>query len=119
MGQCTAKSVRSGERCRRAAIKGGTVCYIHGGAASQVKAKAAERIKEARDLALAKFMQSLGADAVDARTQLDASVKLTELTETLAGRVGKRVGIEHQFADLSDEDLIAIIKDTLRDAADG
>ena len=32
MGQCTAKSKRSGERCRRAAMHGQTVCYMHGGA---------------------------------------------------------------------------------------
>ena len=32
MGQCTAKSKRTGERCRRAAMHGQTVCYMHGGA---------------------------------------------------------------------------------------
>jgi len=31
-----------------AAIKGGTVCRVHGGALPQVKAKAAERIEAAR-----------------------------------------------------------------------
>jgi len=31
MPQCKAKSKRSGERCRRAAITGKEVCYIHGG----------------------------------------------------------------------------------------
>lgn len=40
--RCTARSKRSGERCKRAAIVGGTVCNIHGGKAQQV-AKAAER----------------------------------------------------------------------------
>ncbi|WP_367619416.1 HGGxSTG domain-containing protein [Bilophila wadsworthia] len=32
MGQCTAKSKRTGERCRRAAMHGQAVCYMHGGA---------------------------------------------------------------------------------------
>jgi hypothetical protein len=43
--RCTAKSKRSQERCRRAAVIGGTVCAMHGGKAPQVKAAA-----EARDL---------------------------------------------------------------------
>lgn len=43
--RCTAKS-RSGERCKKAAIKGGKVCATHGGRARQVKAKAAERVEK-------------------------------------------------------------------------
>lgn len=31
MTQCTAKSKRSGERCKRAAAPGRKVCYVHGG----------------------------------------------------------------------------------------
>ncbi len=34
MGQCTAKSKRSGERCRNHAVHGKTVCHIHGGKSS-------------------------------------------------------------------------------------
>lgn len=40
--RCHAHSKRSGERCRRLAIPGGTVCIMHGGAAPQV-ARAARR----------------------------------------------------------------------------
>lgn len=40
--RCTA-TARSGQRCKKAAIKGGKVCRMHGGVAPQVKAKAAER----------------------------------------------------------------------------
>lgn len=46
--QCTAKSKRSGVRCRRAAIVGGRVCSFHGGNAPQVRAAAAGREVEAR-----------------------------------------------------------------------
>lgn len=46
--QCTAKSKASGKQCRRRAIKGGRVCQMHGGAAPQTKAKAAENVKEWR-----------------------------------------------------------------------
>ena len=41
--QCKAISKNSGKQCKRKAIPGGTVCRYHGGAAGQVKAKAAVR----------------------------------------------------------------------------
>jgi len=47
--QCTAKSKRTGERCRGRPIRGGTVCWKHGGAAPQVRAKAEEQLRLARD----------------------------------------------------------------------
>jgi hypothetical protein len=49
--QCTARSKRTGQRCKRAPITGGTTCWLHGGAAGQVQRKAAERVAEARALA--------------------------------------------------------------------
>jgi hypothetical protein len=57
--QCTART-RSGRQCRRSAIKGGTVCRVHGGAAGQVKLAAARRSAEAE--ALAAFERYGGAD---------------------------------------------------------
>jgi hypothetical protein len=45
MARCTAKARSSGwQQCKKLAIKGGTVCATHGGAAPQIKAKAAERV---------------------------------------------------------------------------
>jgi hypothetical protein len=41
--QCTAISKQTGKQCKAKAIPGGTVCRWHGGAAGQVKAKAAIR----------------------------------------------------------------------------
>jgi terminase small subunit-like protein len=43
---CTARSSRTGEPCRKRAIMGATVCRTHGGASPQVKAKAAQRVKD-------------------------------------------------------------------------
>lgn len=42
--RCRATSKRTRERCRRAAVPGGTVCTIHGGAAPQVRAAADRRV---------------------------------------------------------------------------
>ncbi|MCV7740880.1 hypothetical protein N3356_003915 [Micrococcus luteus] len=47
--RCAATSKRTGSRCKRSPVVGGTVCTIHGGAAPQVKA-AAERRARARAL---------------------------------------------------------------------
>ena len=90
MAQCTATVHRTGERCKRAAIKGGTVCIMHGGAAPQVKRKAAERIAEVRDDALELLRLEIKRGGVDAKVALDAVRHLTELTETLEGRVARR-----------------------------
>ena len=45
---CTAKSRRSGERCKNPPVVGSTVCRMHGGTTKQAKAKAAERLLPAR-----------------------------------------------------------------------
>lgn len=52
--RCTATSKNSGQRCKRYPIPGGTVCVMHGGKAGQVKAKALERLQEAK---AAKFLE--------------------------------------------------------------
>ena len=46
--QCTAHK-RNGDRCKNAAIRGGTVCGYHGGNAPAVKAKARLRLEMASD----------------------------------------------------------------------
>jgi hypothetical protein len=50
--RCTAKSKASGQRCKRAAIPGGTVCRFHGGAAPQVVAAAKVRLAALVDPAI-------------------------------------------------------------------
>lgn len=46
--RCTATSTQSGQRCRNRPMAGTTVCSTHGGLSPQVRAKAAERLLEAR-----------------------------------------------------------------------
>ena len=43
--KCTATAKTTGKRCQRGAIHGGNVCKKHGGAAPQVKRKAAQRLR--------------------------------------------------------------------------
>lgn len=50
--QCTAKN-RAGERCRKSAAMGTTVCRNHGASAPQVRRKAALRLLELVDPAIA------------------------------------------------------------------
>lgn len=47
VGKCTGTAKTTGKPCEAWAIRGGTVCVKHGGAAPQVKAAAARRAKEA------------------------------------------------------------------------
>ena len=44
--KCQATSSRTGKHCKKWAIRGGTVCRTHGGAAPQVKAAAEQRVKD-------------------------------------------------------------------------
>ena len=88
--RCTATSKQKQRQCGNHAIPGGTVCRNHGGSAPQVKRKAAERLAETRDNALEALNALIATGAIDAKTALDAVVKLTETTETLAGRVARR-----------------------------
>ena len=62
--QCTATAHSTGERCKRSAIKGSNVCYVHGGAASQVQEKAQERLDRMADSVTAD-MQDIIEDLAD------------------------------------------------------
>lgn len=65
--QCTATSRQTGQRCRQTAIPGGTVCRYHGGSAPNVKRKAALRLAQLVDPAIA----TLGREMVKAEKSSD------------------------------------------------
>lgn len=84
--QCTATAKSTGERCQRAAIKGGEVCHVHGGAAEQVKEKAQERLNRMADEVTADFEEKLDdlMDEYDEATESEQKVKLfREMRQTL------------------------------------
>lgn len=74
--RCTAKSTRSGERCKRPPIRGGTVCATHGGSAPQVRDAAQRRLLEAADNAAARLVAMLDDD--DSKVVLAAARDLLD-----------------------------------------
>lgn len=74
--RCTAHK-KNGERCKRAAIAGGTVCRVHGGAAPAVQAAAKVRLAMAADRMAANLLKiAVDDDAPD-------SVKLAATNSAL------------------------------------
>ena len=98
--RCTAKSTRSHERCKKAAIKGGKVCATHGGSAPQVKNRARQRIMEAADPAAARMVELMA--SLDERISLAASRDLLD-------RAGHKAPTEISI--LSDEALLAALEE--------
>ena len=73
--RCTAHR-KNGDRCKKAAIRGGTVCGTHGGSAPQVKNKARQRIMEAADPAAARLVELM--ESQDERISLAAARDLLD-----------------------------------------
>lgn len=54
--QCTARSSRTGERCKAYSIRGGNVCRVHGGSSPKVVAAARRRLLAAADPTAARLI---------------------------------------------------------------
>src|SRR4051812_24468001 len=76
--KCSAKSKQSGKRCKQYAIPGGKVCRFHGGAAPQVKRKAAERLEATKERVLLEMCRIA---YVDPRTLFDAKGRLRSIAQ--------------------------------------
>lgn len=90
-------TARSGDPCRRSAMKGGTVCASHGGKSPQAKAAAARRLAEQE---AAKAVR-LFAAPVD----IDPAAALVELVQWTAGEVAYWRTQVQQLADETPEKL--------------
>ena len=70
--RCRATSNGTGERCRKAAIRGATVCRFHGGAAPQVRAAAKRRLaEEESQTAAMRMLRQLGAEVPEDVAPID------------------------------------------------
>lgn len=78
--RCKAKANRTGERCKRAAIKGGTVCTTHGGRAPQVVKSARERLLALVDPAFAVLLKILTDPNADDSVKVRAAIATLDRT---------------------------------------
>ncbi len=90
--QCHAKSKQSGQRCKRPAIAGGTVCHIHGGGAPHVKAAALERLQALQDAAVTTIAQLIDLQEFPT-VRLGASKDVLDRT---LGKAIEAVSVEHK-----------------------
>jgi hypothetical protein len=81
---CTARR-RNGEPCKNAAMNGSAVCRMHGGAAPQVRRRAAQRILEASDQAAYRLVQMMQDKSLPPAVQLAAARDLLDRAN-LAGK---------------------------------
>lgn len=77
--QCTAKAKSTGNRCTRKAIRGGTVCPVHGGSSPNVKKAAQRRLT----------LQKAQADAASTLAHLGITPITDPITEL--GKVAREI----------------------------
>lgn len=78
--RCHATVKRTGLQCKRAAIKGGSVCTTHGGAAPHVQRSARQRLLDLVDPAIAQLAKILNKPDVDDNVRLRAIQALLDRT---------------------------------------
>jgi len=94
--RCTAKSKQSGERCKRYATPGATVCFIHGGGNPRVSARAAERLAEQRARRTLSDLEQTES-VVDPFAALEALAgQAVGLVDVLRGMVGELQEIRYR-----------------------
>lgn len=100
--QCKAKK-KNGEQCQAWAIRGGTVCRVHGGMAPAVQRKAQERIEKARaEITLAQAMQEFNLD----ESASPGQTLLKELSH--AGQVA--AWLRNKVAELPENEAAGLMK---------
>lgn len=88
--RCTATN-RSGSRCGRYPILGGTVCRMHGGAAPQVKQKALERLTAYQDRAIDRLFTLV--EQTNFPSTSMAAVK--DVLDRTMGKPAESVAVQH------------------------
>ena len=92
--RCTAHKSSTGERCKNAAIRGGTVCRFHGGAAKNVKKKARERFNDLID-PMINIAERMVQEALDGQLSAPDRLGLMKFIADRTGFVpGKNIEVE-------------------------
>ncbi|RUP03036.1 MAG: hypothetical protein EKK34_22140 [Mycobacterium sp.] len=133
--RCTAHR-KNGDRCKRAAIKGGQVCAHHGGSAPAVKAKARQRLEAAADrmarellkmavdetvsdaVKLAAIRDALDRAGLSARTAVSVEVGRRPFDEIFDAIVGGSRAESRARRGMSDDELNGWATTTLVDPID-
>lgn len=76
--RCSATAHRTGQRCKAPAIKGTSVCRVHGGAAPQVQKSAKERLLELADPAIAALSKIVRDEDTDDSVRLRAALGICD-----------------------------------------
>src|SRR3954468_11222545 len=79
--RCTARRQRDGKPCGRFAIRGGTVCMLHGGATRQVQRKSKQCLDFAKAIMLERAVRGVAPDP-----------RVSPADKRLAKAVAKRAG---------------------------
>lgn len=107
---CTARR-RNGEQCLNYAIKGATVCRMHGGSAPQVRAAAQTRILMASDLAAKQLVTLMQSPKVADNIKLAAAKDLLDRAN-VSGTQNVEIGVtKRSYEDVLDEMLVEIPDD--------
>lgn len=102
--RCTAHSSQTGERCKKSAMLGQTVCRTHGGASPQAKKAARERLNDLVDPAISSLKKVLdrAIDSEDYAAVVRAAISILDRTGyhpsqsiELTGRDGGPIQNEH------------------------
>lgn len=114
--QCTATAKSTGERCQRPAIKGGTVCYQHGGAAPQVQKKAQERLDEMADSVTANVQKRIDEllnayDEGDAEEKVMIMREVRQLWTTVLDRTGHGKNSKQEIEHSGDAGVVINVPD--------
>ncbi|MGB2710112.1 MAG: hypothetical protein WBC33_01240 [Conexibacter sp.] len=127
--RCTGTN-RTGERCWRQPIPGGTVCVMHGGASPQVQKSARERLLAGADLAidaLLRVLESHGPPCEHCgRSDGDRDPAVVSAARVILDRSGfhpsvtiqQQAPIENPFVDMTPEQFEAAAERLLESARD-
>ena len=105
--RCNGHMVNGG-RCKREAEPGSMVCHLHGGAAPQVRKRAAERLIMSADHVSQKLLEWLDDPAVPYRVR-------TEIAQDLLDRAGLIATQVHLIIPTTDDRVLRFFEDAFSD----